>query len=362
MGDKGSFWGEALVYEQSLSSKELSLALLGGLLPTYSALQTHYHSQVHMPDYRAFFERWEGSLYQPIRGEVRAILSSLAVGNQGSLLYCAPGSHAPLLRHDEESWIVSRFGQITLLDIDAAALASAKRTLQSIDADVRVEAVSVDFTGPFGQRLCDLYVDALRGAETVTEIVENLRGASPLVKAIFADTSAVLSELSGVPGFAATEQRYDLCVSEMVASFTGTPVWLGFRSALYERFAGNASITELEECLGAATNLWQEYNEHFFGFHLAFLRNRMASSGLILLVFDTQKVYEDPERASIPVFREQFSIIEILAARQLRAFRHTAFSWRDHPAGFDVKLHGVPVSDFQAHTHDIALYVLTAAS
>ena len=88
----------------------------------------------------------------------------------------------------------------------------------------------------------------------------------------------------------------------------------------------------------------------------------MAPVGLILVVFDTRKIYDDPEQASFPAFREQFSIIEILAAKQLRVFRHAAFSWRDHPEGFDVSLHGVPVSDFQAHTHDVELYVLAAAS
>jgi hypothetical protein len=187
-------------------------------------------------------------------------------------------------------------------------------------------------------------------------------GAAPLAKSIFADTNQVLSELSGGLGTASAARRHSLCVSEMVASFTGTVVWLGFRSALYERFAGKASTMELEECLRTATKLWQDYNELFFGFHLDFLRKRMAPVGLILVVFDTRKIYDDPERASFPAFREQFSIIEILAAKQLRVFRHAAFSWRDHPEGFDVSLHGVPVSDFQAHTHDVELYVLAAAS
>jgi hypothetical protein len=60
---------------------------------------------------------------------------------------------------------------------------------------------------------------------------------------------------------------------------------------------------ELEECLRTATKLWQEYNELFFGFHLDFLRKRMAPVGLILVVFDTRKIYDDPERASFPAFR-----------------------------------------------------------
>jgi hypothetical protein len=128
--------------------------------------------------------------------------------------------------------------------------------LQPLDADARIDAATLDFSGPFGQRLCDLYVDTLRGGETAAEVAENLGRTSPLVKSIFADANQVLAELSEDVDTVSAGQRYDLCVSEMVASFTGTAVWLGFRSALYERFAGKASTAELEECLRTAVKLW----------------------------------------------------------------------------------------------------------
>jgi hypothetical protein len=81
-----------------LSSKEEALASLGELLHSYAELQMQYSSSIHMPDYRAFSNAWETSLYAPIRKDIGAILRTRPFSDHHSLLYCAPGPHAPLLQ------------------------------------------------------------------------------------------------------------------------------------------------------------------------------------------------------------------------------------------------------------------------
>jgi hypothetical protein len=341
---------------QFTSLREEALASLAHLLPSYADLQTHYTSQVHMPDYRAFSDRWESSLYVPIRVEIGTVLGKRAVSEGDNLLYCAPGPHAPLLREVGEGSLSARFGQITLLDIDAGALRSAKQRLLLREPPTRIDTAALDFSGPFGQRLCDIYLDSLSSAKTGAEIAEFLTPTDLLSSSIFHDSEQVFAQLLGKFDAITGGQRYTCTVSEMVACFTGTAVWLAFRSALYERFAGEAPVRELDACLSAATMLWQSYNEYFFAFHLDFLAAQTRQGGFTALVFDTCKIYDQPELTSLPALRSTAVIEDIMNARQLRIARRTTISWRDHPHGVDVSLYGIPVSDFYAHTHDVQLY------
>lgn len=345
--------------ESSVSSpKEEALASLGHLLHSYSELQTKYTAQIHMPDCRLFLNAWETSLYDPIRREIRTGLHKRRCETSESLLYCAPGPHAPLIAEFNGQSVFPRLGQLTLADIDNEALVSARKRLSRPELAERVDAVQFDFTGPFGQRLCDTYAAALRLGKDAAEVGRLLARPYSLSSDIFHDGPEVLDQLC--EKFAATVggQRFSFLVSEMVASFTGTAVWLAFRSALYERFANSASMEELDNCLSAATRLWQHYNQLFVAFHLDLLRSQASDGGLILLIFDTCKVYDRPELASLPAIATHYAIFDELEAKRLRVLHKTTISWRDHPMAFDVRLYGIPVPDFQAHSHDVELYLL----
>jgi hypothetical protein len=351
--------GDRLNVGQQVTQKEAALESLGRLLPSYAALQAEYSSQVHMPDFRAFSERWESSLYGPIREEVKAANNRSSCGSASKLLYCGPGPHAPLVGVQSGSRLA--LAHITLLDIDASALDAAKRRMETLAVSSLIDTAAVDLSGPFGQRLCNVYIDALRLAETCKEVTERLVDAGCLAESIFADASDMVARLVLACDNMSGERRYAISVSEMVASFTGTAVWLGFRSALYEKFAGIASCGEMENVLRTATLLWQKYNERFLVVHLDFLKRQTAKGGCIVLVFDTLKVYDDPRFGSLAAFAPETSILSVLTLGQLRILRHTSLCWRDHPRGFDVKLFGFPVADFQAHAHDVELYVLEVA-
>jgi hypothetical protein len=222
----------------------------------------------------------------------------------------------------------------------------------------RIETAELDFSGPFGQRLCDAYATALRSAKTPAEVAVFLASAHSLCSSIFHDAEEVLADVTKKLDYITGSQRYTCSVSEMVASFTGTAVWLAFRSALYERFAGKCEVEELTACLKAATVLWQGYNEHFLAFHTDFLRTHTRQGGHAVLAFDTRKIYDHPELGTLATFGHTTQILDIMEKLGLRVIHRMLLSWRDHPNGFDVCLHGIPVSDFQAHTHDVELYFI----
>lgn len=344
------------------SAKEEALESLGPLLPSYTALQEQYSSHVHLPDYRAFSGEWEESLYRPIRAAARFATNGRTSSALSTLLYCAPGPHAPLLHEDGDSPLASQFDRVTLLDIDAAALHSAKNIVKALAGDAAVEEIAFDFSGPFGQRLCDVYSDAMRIEDDPAAIAQRLAEVSLVGSSIFFDEDEVLARVCSQLDIASGGRRYTQSVSEMVASFTGTAVWLAFRSALYQRFASSVVPEDLGVCLQAATRLWQKYNECFLAFHLKFLRHQMVSGGSLLLVFDTRKVYDNPEREALSVFLPETYLARLLEDHEFRIARHAILCWRDHPCGFDVSICGISVSDFQAHTHDVDLYVLEVAN
>jgi len=344
------------------STKEDALVSLGALLSSYADLQTQYTSRVHMPDFRTFSDTWESSLYLPIRNEITAVLKSRTFVVGDSLLYCAPGPHTPLLRNVGDGGIAVCFDTITLLDIDDEALRSAKQLLSLQDLSAKIDIAALDLSGPFGQRLCETYLAALRSAETAEQVAKHLAPAHSLASSIFSDVEQVLAQLTERFDTITGGRRYNCLLSEMIASFTGTAVWLAFRSALYERFASKAPLEELDACLSAGTLLWQLYNEHFLSFHLDFLRGQTERDGFIVLVFDTCKVYDLAALSSLPALRQDTFVLDALKSRQLQIARQKTLCWRDHPNGFDVNLYGIPVSDFQAHTHDVELYFLEAAS
>jgi hypothetical protein len=342
-------------------AKEEALESLGPLLASYAALQERYSSHVHLPDYRAFSGEWEQSLYRPIRDAARFAINTSSARTLGRLLYCAPGPHAPLLHEDGDSPLLSRFGRVTLLDIDTAALQSAKDTVKDLAGDAPVEEIAFDFSGPFGQRLCDVYSDALSIDGDPVAIAQRLAEVSLVDSSVFFDEDQVLARLCTQLDIASGGRRYIQSVSEMVASFTGTAVWLAFRSALYQRFASSAEPEDFQICLQAATLLWQKYNERFLAFHLKFLRHQMVSGGSLLLVFDTRKVYDDHAWAALSAFLPETSLTGMLEGQGFRIVRHEVLCWRDHPCGFDDSICGIGVSDFQPHTHDVELYVLEVA-
>jgi hypothetical protein len=80
-----------------------------------------------------------------------------------------------------------------MLDIDATALRSAKQALSLANASIDVDTAVFDFSGPFGQRLCDVYLKSLTSARTAAETAAVLSAAPSLALSIFHDVDRVLT-------------------------------------------------------------------------------------------------------------------------------------------------------------------------
>ena len=333
-----------------------TLEALGELLQCYSATQAHYNSYIHEPDYLAFSQFWEESLYAPMRKEVEAV--SKAAASHPHLIYCAPGARAPLLRHDKDVCLASSFGRITLLDIDQNALNSARSIInvQSPHHDVRVRPV--DFSGLMGQRLCDLFYNVLKSATSPEDVASRLSNFAQITKSLFFNARENLSALSEEVGNPACQNEAQLCVSEMMASFTGTAVFLAFRSSLFRKF-GSADKCVLDSVLHFATELWREHNRTFLANHLEIIRSWLNAGDVLIIAFDSLKVFDDPRLNPVHSFGTNESFARVIGSSRFQIMRHSNIHWRDHPVDFETAVYGVAVNDFKAHTHVVQIYALT---
>jgi len=336
----------------SNTSYGYALEELGTLLPDYPRLQECYNARIHAIDYGAFADSWERSLYSPIRAFVTDELSS--VGEWGDLLYCAPGAHAPLLAETEFPSLARCFRRIALVDIDRRALNAAAALIGRFNPATEIETHVFDFSGEFGQRLSDIYADALEVTEA-RMVAERLITRRTLVRNVF-DTGTLPSAAGE---WTVNKGAPCAVVSEMMAAFTGTPALLAFRSELFRRFGSGEDEASVAAALQRAGALWQSFNDGFLESHLEFLRSLIGANDEIILVLDTDKVFEDPHRECINSFSGAHSLDEAIYKAQLRVRREATTAWNDHPIDLETLVHGRPVDDFKAHRHTVRMIGLT---
>jgi hypothetical protein len=355
--------------ENDLNRKNDALQQLGSHLRSYEELQTAYTALIHAPDASSFAAEWEASLYEPIRNICKTAIASWSNPSESKLLYCAPGAHAPLLvpagseAHPPvlpgNATLAEHFGHIVLADIDQAGVRCALNEVSRIAPSAAVQAMQIDFTGGLGQQFAYALWSAIDESRTVDQVRERLRSSSSIVSAIFRSQHVSEARNSLRTNFQriGLSVPFTLTVSEMVASFTGTPVWMAFRSALYSQFGGE-SVHALKLCLEAAAELLRLYNARFLTFHLDFLGELTAENGRMVLVFDTFKRYDDPGLASQSSFPPDDAAWTVIRRSSCEVILRRGLVWRDHSESFDVRVRNIPVCDFQAHRHDVEVFVL----
>ncbi|MGB8723208.1 MAG: hypothetical protein WCD15_10625 [Terriglobales bacterium] len=343
-----------------LARKSGALLKLGDNLHSYDGLQAEYMSLIHMPDFHMFAEMWAKSLYRPVHDVIRGLLASDENTDPLTLLYCAPGPHVPLLSLTECNSFTQNFTLISLADIDRSNLLRAAMKVKHIASQAVVRTVRADFTGGLGQGLADVLRDSLKEPTTLQEIHEKLAAASSVVDDLFqpqrvrAASKKVRKELllDGIGSL------HTVVVSEMVASFTATAVWMAFRSALYSRFSDPRHRDTLERCVGAAAHIVQFYNARFLAFHLETLAGCTSEGGYLVMIFDTVKRYDDPAIPEQHAFPKHPSPQAVVQTFPFQIVSYRSLVWRDHPQSFPVKLQDIPIPDFQAHGHDVAVFAL----
>jgi hypothetical protein len=343
-----------------LARKSGALLKLGDNLHSYDGLQAEYMSLIHMPDFHMFAETWAKSLYRPVQDVIRGLLESDAKADPSTLLYCAPGSHVPLLSSTECNSFTENFTVISLADIDPSSLLSAATQVKRIASQSVVQTVRADFTGGLGQGLADVLRNSLKGATTLQDIYKILAAASSIVEDLFQPqrVHAAYQNVRRALLVGGIGGSHTVVVSEMVASFTATAVWMAFRSALYTRFPDPRHRDTLERCLGAAADIVQLYNACFLAFHLETLAECTSKDGYLVMIFDTVKRYDDPTIPDQNAFPKHRTPQDVVQTFPFEIVSYNNLVWRDHPESFHITLQGIPIPDFQAHGHDIAVYAL----
>jgi hypothetical protein len=317
-------------------------------------------SLIHMPDFQMFEEPWTRSLYRPVQDVIRTLLESDANADASTLLYCAPGPHVPLLSLTDCDTFTENFAVISLADIDASNLLRAAIKVKRIASQSVVQTVRADFTGGLGQGLADVLRNSLKEAASLQDIHKILAAASGIVDDLF-QTQRVHTAYQNVRKELLVEGiggSHTVVVSEMVASFTATAVWMAFRSALYTRFSDSRHHDMLELCLGAAAHIVQLYNARFLAFHLATLAGCTSNGGYLVMIFDTVKRYEDPAISEQHAFPRHPTPRDVVETSPFQIVSYKNLVWRDHPESFHITLQDIPITDFQAHAHDIAVFAL----
>jgi len=215
-----------------------------------------------------------------------------------------------------------------------------------------------------GQALSDVLGNSLKDATTLQAIHEKLTAADTLIDHLFqpqrvhAASQRVATEmlLNGIG------TSHTLVVSEMVASFTATAVWIAFRSALCSRFFDPRHRDALENCLRAAAHIVQLYNARFLAFHLETLVECTSEGGYVVVIFDTAKRYDDCAIPDQYAFPEHLTAQDVVQNVTFEIVNYKNLVWRDHPESFHVTLQDIPIPDFQAHTHDIVVFAIRKSS
>jgi hypothetical protein len=137
---------------------------------------------------------------------------------------------------------------------------------------------------------------------------------------------------------------------------------MAFRSALYTLFPDPQHRDMLESCLGAAAEIVRLYNARFLSFHLETLAGCTSEGGCLVMIFDTVKRFDDPAIPEQHAFPKHTTPQDVVQTFPFQIVSYKSLVWRDHPESFVVTLQDIPITDFQAHAHDIAVFALRKLS
>lgn len=332
-------------------SKARALLEIGRRLESYADLQSLYTSVVHMPDFNLFQDQWEQTLYSPIRSRVREIVASIDHTLPTDFFYGAPGPHSPVLDDLREIADQCNIETIYLADIDQTVFG-----VEQSPEPPQALSVVCDFTAGVGQVMCDDLAlrftegvdpcDCLAGLPAAIDVlkkcIETAGGEDSLRETLL---EQVRETVIRPPRFA---------YSEMVASFAATPVLMSCRTRIFTLTAGLKDSTIRQALTSWCTEFWQHFNDWFYGFHLHFLTSLVSDDGIIVLVFDVTKVFNDSRIEDTESFRSSTgSLLEGVSGLELM---HKDFvDWTDHDADFDVQILDANVNDFRKHSHRVAI-------
>jgi hypothetical protein len=340
----------------NLYLKEAAMLSLGEVLGDYRAIQQRYLDQVHIPDYGWFTKPWETSLYGKLRPAVLKVMQNMNHPNKMSMLYVAPGPHAPLFSDmsllKEFKKVISK---ITVADILPSVVFTAAAKLQP-QLEIKIESAIEDLTAGCGDALCNVLLD-LSKEKDIDVLLTRIGNTDAIMSLVLPQNSIKAVAASAVEKFKNNYDNYqfDVVYSEMVASFMGTAPLIGFRSAIYKSFQKN-DLTKVDMIIQAAEKIWKRFNDAIFDLHVHILGELVANNGMLIIATDTQKIFDDPTIAGSHNFTGDEPTVTTDVVRRDNRFEIN-FLWRDHAVAFDIKIAGISVKDFLRHQHRVDVFI-----
>lgn len=336
----------------TIESKQRALMELASS-QSYLDLQQKYMSLIHMPDFRAFRQTWEATLYEPLRREMARLLAEDG-GSRVSFAYVAPGPHVPVLSREDGAGraILDRLGRLALIDISADA-EDAIPALRNAAPDIDLSFCAADLTAGMGRRFAERLfglVQASAGLDEIGDALADEATADELLDFAAADLDCI----AGRP--ALRGETFDVTYSEMVATFVGTAPAMAAETMIFRRFPPTdaQSAARLKRVGSTLWSLWQRFNGRMFAFHLASLARITRPGGHIVVATDFEKVFDAPQLPSVHSFPHGVLPGAIPGLALNRAL--TTIAWRDHEHDFDTVIFGMHSTYFRAHTHRVLVY------
>jgi len=342
--------------------KRNALLRMSEMISRYDRLQQEYLATVHIPDLTMFQNRWETTLYAPLRSK---FINHLPNGIARELLYIGPGPNAPLFRGPTSSFagdtVARRVKKLVLADVCPSVLQDAKQELASRFPDLETQELTIDISGGRGEALLQYLCDSLNSSNSTEELEERLnRDATRLESESAVASGTYLKQACIEQG---VTQQFDVVYSEMVASFTGTAPVMAFETATKRKFSGQLRAEKGAEILERLTtkilNIWQRYNDAVFRLHILSLSHVLKEDGVMIIATDVEKKFAAPGKGSIFSFTStDLPDVDTTVARlDMRYMHESATWWVDQPFDFPITIEGVRAEYFLAHKHRISLVV-----
>lgn len=324
--------------------KENSLECLGDALDDYELLQSRYVWTIQVSDYGWFTDSWDKTLYGPLRAWINGIIARYRSPTI-HFSYCAPGPHAPALCRQ----VNSKISKITLYDLSEMIVKRAKVSIRT-SGDVELCTEISDLSHGAGKQICDYFSGAAK-QESIGDVLEHLRREEKgFLKSVQSIYDGIKHKDQGLDD----ARKADITYSEMVASFTGTPPLMAFRTRLFKKFAHRShKRKELEKILRRAVRAWQKYNDIAYKIHLESLIPLTRANGFIAIAVDDCKLYDNEKTPNERSFTSK--IPEPESSRIVPVDLTEYIHWRDHTSEANVRIAGIEVNDFKPHEHAVAL-------
>ncbi|OHE71216.1 MAG: hypothetical protein A2007_05055 [Verrucomicrobia bacterium GWC2_42_7] len=302
-----------------------------------------YMNNIHEYDYQVNNTNWETTLYSPLRNYLlKTLMDNFDNSEKIHLVYIGVGPRAPLFQNQQiNNILLKRIREITLIDISHDFIKSSKSLLEKISKNIPINIVQADITMGLAAKFDKIINKVFSNFRK-----HNLQDIADLVSQMEMDkNNHSLADLFNSQNI----KSADLVYSEMVATFTGTPIMFALENKL--RAIPDSDISH-QDFLKSAYLAWQIFNDKSFDAQINNYLSITNKQGLIAISGDTQKVFIDHEKSPIPTFFSNQENFPTFTRNDIKLkASYAPIWWKDVSRDENIDFH---VGAHDQHAHKVA--------